>query len=614
MKNLIIRNKLLLAFVPIALIIVGFAAFTVSQLASLNEGTDELAHRRLPNNMAVASIDTATSDYLGAQRDEILDIDPGRIAADVKQKQERAAFVEQQIAALRGLMQKPHSRELLATFQQNWQAYVTASTVASQLANANQNDAALAALRRANGLYITAETKLQELLTYQQSIADGTAAAAFASYERGKWLSLAAVILGIALMIAVLALLVRSVATPISTLTVAMRRLADGDLSVAVDDDARADEIGALATALRQFRDQLDAAEQSKAAQTALICDSIGAGLARLAQGDLVTRVDAELVGAFAKLKDDFNAAAAALQATLAQVAESTGEINNGANDIRQASDDLSMRTEQQAASLEETAAAMDQITATVRMTAANAAKANDAVRLARAQADHSGQVVGTAIRAMDEIERTSAEISEIISVIDAIAFQTNLLALNAGVEAARAGDAGKGFAVVASEVRALAQRTADAAKDVKARITASSEQVKSGVHLVGEAGTALHHIVEQIVSVDALMTSIATATAQQASGLQQINTAVAEMDGVTQQNAAMVEESTAAARTLASEADRLAEQIARFNTGASGGAHPVPIRRAMGRTTIGHTRSGQVARSRGATALAVSHDDWSEF
>jgi len=301
-------------------------------------------------------------------------------------------------------------------------------------------------------------------------------------------------------------------------------------------------------------------------------------------------------------------------------VTEATSGINSGATDIRQASDDLSQRTEQQAASLEETAAAMDEITSTVRQTAAGAVRANSVVEEARIEAEQSGQVVRRAVDAMSGIERSSNEISEIISVIDGIAFQTNLLALNAGVEAARAGDAGRGFAVVASEVRALAQRSAEAAKDVKTRITASSEQVDAGVELVSETGKALDRIITRIGEISALVSQIASAAEQQATGLQQVNTAVSEMDGVTQQNAAMVEEATAAARSLSAEADELARQVARFKMSAGEPVlkavpvvHQLQDRAADAGRRI--ARSARRASSGSAsTAIAMSADDWSEF
>ena len=242
--------------------------------------------------------------------------------------------------------------------------------------------------------------------------------------------------------------------------------------------------------------------------------------------------------------------------------------VRSGAEEITQASDDLSRRTEQQAASLEETAAALDQITATVRHTAEGASEARNTVSAAKADAERSGAVVREAVQAMGGIETSSKQIGHIIGVIDEIAFQTNLLALNAGVEAARAGDAGRGFAVVATEVRALAQRSAEAAKEIKALISASGQQVEAGVKLVGETGKALERIVAQVAQLNRLVADIAASAQEQATGLHEVNTAVNQMDQVTQQNAAMVEESTAASHGLSGEAKELARLVGQFNLG----------------------------------------------
>ncbi|MEH3038161.1 MAG: methyl-accepting chemotaxis protein [Sphingomonas adhaesiva] len=424
----------------------------------------------------------------------------------------------------------------------------------------------------------------------------------------------------LALVIAIGLLCRRHVVAPLTTLVGVVRRMTAGELDVTMPATGRRDELGQLSLATGQLRDQLAAAEQAKAEQTHLVVASVGQALTRLAEGDLVTRIDADLGGPFARIKDDFNLAVATLQSTLSSVVQAASNINGGAGDIRQASDELSQRTEQQAASLEETAAAMDQITATVKSTAARADQANSAVSSATAEARRSGTIVRDAVGAMSGIERTSGEISEIISVIDGIAFQTNLLALNAGVEAARAGDAGKGFAVVASEVRALAQRSADAAKDVKARITASSEHVGEGVRLVGETGAALSRIIERIDEIDALVSEIATSADQQATGLQQVNTAVSEMDGVTQQNAAMVEQATAAARSLAADADTMASQIARFRIGDDA-PRPVAVRpsapapRPAPKSPAPQRAAAPVQlRTVGNAALAPADEDWTEF
>ncbi|HEX3984553.1 MAG TPA: methyl-accepting chemotaxis protein, partial [Acidisoma sp.] len=256
-------------------------------------------------------------------------------------------------------------------------------------------------------------------------------------------------------------------------------------------------------------------------------------------------------------------------------VAANTAAVRSGAAEIGQATDDLSHRTEQQAASLEETAAALDEITATVRKTAASVDEARHLVEEARGGAERSGKVVRDAVAAMGGIENSSRQIGNIIGVIDEIAFQTNLLALNAGVEAARAGEAGRGFAVVATEVRALAQRSADAAKEIKTLISASGQQVALGVKLVGETGQALSMIVEQVMRLNGLVGEIAASAGEQATGLQQVNTAVNQMDQVTQQNAAMVEEATAATHGLTHEAEELAQRVGQFDVGNRGSPEP---------------------------------------
>ena len=299
------------------------------------------------------------------------------------------------------------------------------------------------------------------------------------------------------------------------------------------------------------------------------VVEALAAGLKLLSEGKLTARIEDKFSGQYDKLKNDFNSALARLQETMKSVLSTSGTIGTGAAEICQAADDLSRRTEQQAASLEETAAALEEITATVKKTAQNAKSASSGMLTAKATAEEGGQVVETAIKAMSEIEQSSKKITDIIGVIDEIAFQTNLLALNAGVEAARAGEAGRGFAVVASEVRALAQRAGDAAKEIRTLIKASTEHVDAGVKSVGESGQALRRIVGQVVEVNSLVTEMAQATQQQSTGIDEVNTAVGQMDQVTQQNAAMVEQSTAASRNLASETQSLTTLVGFFSVGA---------------------------------------------
>ncbi len=296
------------------------------------------------------------------------------------------------------------------------------------------------------------------------------------------------------------------------------------------------------------------------------IVSLVGAGLKRLSDGDLTARLDQPFAPAYEQLRAHFNAALIELHERVSGIVSNTDNIKSSTIEISQTADDLSRRPEQQAASLEETAAAHEQITMAVRQTAEGTQRVGDAIGHVRDDAEKSGPIVGDAVSAMGEIERSAQQSTQIIGVIDEIAFQINLLALNAGVEAARAGDAGRGFAIVAAEVRALAQRSAQAAKEIKALIATSTQQVGRGVTLVGETGRAFSLIGDQVVQISALMKDISTSVQEQEIGLAEVNTAVNQMDQVTQQNAAMVEQSTAALHALAQEAEQLADLTGRFH------------------------------------------------
>jgi methyl-accepting chemotaxis protein len=459
-------------------------------------------------------------------------------------------------------------------------------------------------------------------------------------------LTLGAVAIGLITVLVLGFLAIRAwLVKPIRELSTTMGVLANGDLSIAVDGVDRRDEIGTMAKAVQIFKDnglrtkelERDAetartaseaeqartaeADRQRAADMAKATSGLAQGLKHLSSGDLTFKLSEPFASDFEALRTDFNATVNQLAESMRSVADATGSIDSGAREISQSAEDLSKRTEQQAASLEETAAALDQITTNVSNSSKRTEEARHIAIEANKSARHSGEVVSNAVTAMQRIEQSSNQISNIIGVIDEIAFQTNLLALNAGVEAARAGEAGKGFAVVAQEVRELAQRSAQAAKEIKGLIRNSGEEVSAGVKLVQETGEALKHIEEQVIIINTQLDAIATSAKEQSVGLAEVNTAVNQMDQVTQQNAAMVEESTAASATLASEVKRLRDIISEFRVGSSDLApasrrpeaarpdhKPVP---SAARRMIAKV-AGAVGLGGGATAAAT--DNWQEF
>ncbi len=419
-----------------------------------------------------------------------------------------------------------------------------------------------------------------------------------------------------ALVLAVVTVVIsgRLICTPYVDTVVRMEALAAGDTTSRIAYQEHEDCVGRMTKAMQVFRDNALKVQQSVDAQEQVVSE-LARGLEALSTGTLTYTISTPFAGDYDRLRLRFNETLAGLEQILSQVAGSAQSVYTGSGEIRAASEDLSRRTEQQAASLEETTAAMGQVTSMVGETARSAVEVRSAVGAAQKDATEGGEVVRQAVTAMDAIEKSSQEIGQIINVIDGIAFQTNLLALNAGVEAARAGDAGKGFAVVANEVRALAQRSADAAKDIKSLITTSSQQVTHGVNLVGETGRMLDRIVTKIADINGLINEIATSTEAQAVNLQQVNGAVGDMDKMTQQNAAMVEESTAAARSLAAEADELAALVKRFELRSKAAA-----KRSR---TQAHRPAARPSAPRVVTPLVqgnlavkadVDTDDWSEF
>ena len=433
----------------------------------------------------------------------------------------------------------------------------------------------------------------------------------------------------------------RGVVGPLGRLVGTMGQLAQGHVNIEVPDEHRADEIGKMARAVLVFRDaevekrrlegqteeqqrqsegdrERNAREQTKAAEEqANVVRALADGLGKVASGDLTARLDEGFTESYLQLRDDFNATVAQLQDTMRAIAGSTRDVANTATEIATSTADLSQRTEEQAASLEQTSASMEEISITVRRNAENAQQANQYAIGTQGVADRGSAVVAQAVGAMARIEESSKQISDIIGVIDEIARQTNLLALNAAVEAARAGEAGRGFAVVASEVRSLAQRSSQAAKDIKDLIGNSSGQVREGVDLVNKAGAALEEIVASIRQVVEIVSDIATASGEQSTGIGQVNIALSQMDEVTQQNSALVEQNASAAKSLEEQSAAMNESVSRFRVGADAPAQVTSRSSRPARATPKQPlRARPAARmTRGNTALAPASDqDWEEF
>ena len=464
--------------------------------------------------------------------------------------------------------------------------------------------------------------------------------------------------------------LARSISRPLATITAAMRRLASGDKTAALDIGDRRDEIGQMAEAFASFRqaaierDQLEAEaavarnseslakerqaaiETAKAEDLRVLVGAVETSFDRLSIGDLTVRMNQKVAPEFLPIQTKFNASVSQLEEAIGGVVSSVQTIRTGLSEIAVASNDLSQRTEQQAASIEETVAALSEVSQTVATTAENAGRARESARMAATKAEEGGAIVGRAVSAMEEIEGSSQKINDIIGVIDEIAFQTNLLALNAGVEAARAGEAGKGFAVVAQEVRELAQRSATAAKEIKELISTSREKVGTGVDLVTASGRSLDEIVAQVNAMSNIISTIAESATEQASSLREVSGAADQMDKVTQQNAAMVEETTAATRNVEIETDALATSVSRFavsGQSAKAGLSTRPASTARpavkptsklavasagtGRTPVAspvHAMQDRLAKGTapkratpaisGTNALARKDEDWTEF
>jgi methyl-accepting chemotaxis protein len=633
-SNLRLSAKIMLIVGMLLSLTGGMTAFAVIKANQMAAATTNLVEDPVKGNSLAARADIAFTMMHQIAYETVVETDDGQLPELQKEFDAQAAVVRAALKEMKPLIEGEHVAPY-KVMTDNLETYVTLNKELQE--------------QRMIHLLFDCESTLQDKMTpvfdqaaaaiallnsQQQKDIDQSAVDAAKDSQAVFWWLIGAGGTG-ALLLGALSIYIsrKEIAGPIVGMTQAMEKLAGGDLTTHVSGKERRDEIGAMARAVQVFKENglaLTTAEAEKvrmgaqgaeerqraeaeraalAAEQAHVVESVAEGLSRLSDGDLLHRLPDDFPVAYIQLRDDFNRAIGGLEEAMLVIAANASSMQNGAGEISNAADDLSRRTEQQAASLEETAAALDEITVTVKKSAAGAEQANDVVNAARGDAERSGVVVNEAVEAMGEIASSSRQISQIIGVIDEIAFQTNLLALNAGVEAARAGDAGRGFAVVASEVRALAQRSAEAAKEIKTLIAASTRQVESGVRLVGETGAALAGIVNKVSEISGLVSEIAASSQEQATGLNEVNAAVNQMDQVTQQNAAMVEQSTAASHSLSQEAQELNRLVARFKTGAAA-QQPRSTRR---QAPAAHAPRPQM-RATSQVASRPADDSWEEF
>jgi len=609
--SLRVRGKILTLFGISAALLIGAAAFSFWEFYS---SLRMFEHEVMLSQSDAINIEALESDFkkqVQEWKDTLL---RGKKPEALQQYwgnfQKRETDVHGEAVRLSREIPDPETAQLVTQFlsahEKMGEAYRRAFKEFSDRGfDSSVGDAAVAGMDRAPTDLLT---KAKDLLLAQAS-AQATEAKNAADLAVKLSLALFLVIMA-ASVIAFQVAVQKSISAPLSRLAAAMRELASGKFEVILPGLGRKDEIGDIAQAVEEVkvvavekaRREADeilqrqkaeaeararvaedearlAKERERAArEQAVVLETLADALSRLSQGDLGCRLDQGFSGAYARVKDDFNAAVARLRETVEAIVAAASEVAGASAEISTSTTNLSQRTEEQAASLEETSASMQEISATVRRNAENAVQADHLTSGSREVANRGGQVVAKAVTAMARIEESSRKISDIIGVIDEIARQTNLLALNAAVEAARAGDAGRGFAVVASEVRSLAQRSAQAAKDIKDLIINSSGEVQEGVGLVNEAGTSLAEIMASIKQVADIVAEIAAASQSQSSGIDQINRALTQMDEVTQQNSALVEENAASAKTLERQAKIMSDRVAFFRTGDEAGAGRKPV------------------------------------
>jgi methyl-accepting chemotaxis protein len=610
-KGIGISAKLLAAFAVLLAVMGGIGAFSLTKIGAVNDVATEMRDRALPASQTIGDIHAYTSQLRIKQRDHLEATAPERKAKQEKLIRNARNAINDLMSKYEPLLSSDEQRAAFGKLKTDWTAYTTQTDQMLGLSNAN--DPAALDMYNAEALegFYTVEDDILQLTELNSKSVEALSAKSGAIYAQARKMNIGAIGAGLGIALVMLLILMRTVARPLTKMSEAVSKLVEGDLTVEIPAVGRRDELGRLATGLDSFKALFQAdqehsrLEADRARETQGTIDEIGRGLSALAEGDLEFRVRDDATGPLAKLHHDYNNAVSQLTNVLRDIISGCNIIRDGTGEIAQASDDLSQRTEHQAESITLASKALGEFSGSVKHAADNARQTSARLGVARTSATSVDETAKRAVVAMRAIESSSKEMTEIIATIDGLAFQTNLLALNAGVEAARAGPSGAGFAVVATEVRHLAQRSAEAAGSIRNLVTTSSQQISDGVNLVESSGEALQQVVSEVTLVAGLVDEIAGETAKQAQGIAEISEMMANMDSVTQQNAAMVEESTASARNLSSETVRLTGKLAMFRLG-SASHQSTPVAYAP------RPSHGPVATT-GNLALKVE-DDWAEF
>lgn len=642
MSRLSIKAAMITIFVLIGAITGGLSVLALSSMSTLNNSTTEIAQNWLPSVRIVGQLkNAATAERLSYSR-HIIAASPEDIAAEEKNIIEKAADFDRILSSYGPLASSADEKNLLGSISSFASQYRTAATKMMDFSRQGLNAEASVVFNTDMRTHArTLAAAIDELVAINLKGADASASTATTTFN--STITLFYIMIGIAATVVAgaTAYAMLRVVKPITRITGSMRELASGNTADTIPFADRMDEIGSMAGAVEVFRqnaitktrmeaeaeanrvkaEQTRIADQQQAEEQAaermrVATSGLAAGLKRLASGDLAFQLTEKFAADFEPLRQDFNTSISQLASTLEAISGAVGTINNGSQEISSGANDLAKRTEQQAAALEQTAAALDQITVNVNLSAKRTQEAREVATEANTSATKSGEVVNQAVSAMSRIEESSNRISNIIAVIQEIAFQTNLLALNAGVEAARAGEAGRGFAVVAQEVRELAQRSATAAKEIKELIQTSTSEVSNGVKLVNDTGTALDGIRQHIISINEHMEAISIASKEQSTGLAEVNVAVNELDQTTQQNAAMVEQTNAAAGVMSDEAGNLQNLVGQFrlagaNTGRAGGNRVHALQAAVLNRTAPAAGRPALRAAAGGKAAA---QEWSDF